>query len=138
MSVKDESGPKEWSISVHAPVGGGNCDVVLWDGTRLDGPKGKYFAELQALCGDFEFLLNDPIFFEMEYDPDSFSDDIILWAQTEFEPSVNTLVKRQLLSFDLSDDQHFSMLIHKPQSKTPSDDHNDDPDPDQPDPPSPT
>jgi hypothetical protein len=88
--------------------------VVLWEGTRTPGPPAKYFSQVRAICEDLAFLLNGPKYFEMVYDAGSFSDAVLLWMQTEFEPAVNFCARHELLTANLSySDGRFSVCINK-------------------------
>jgi hypothetical protein len=116
----------EWSVTVEAP----NV-VILWDGTRLEGPNNwqGLYAELQAVCGDFEFLLNSKTFFSMRYDPGSFTNEVALWLETDFEPTVNCIAKHQLLTIETNEDGEILMTVHNQASKDQTQqqhDHDDD------------
>lgn len=85
------------------------------------------YAELQAICGDFEFLLNSKTFFAQKYDAGSFSQDIVLWMQTDFESAVNCVAKRQLVTIESDDDvtDELLMTVYKEASTDHDDDEND-------------
>lgn len=122
-AVEKNGRARAWNISVELPVvskldGKFRSTVVLWDGTRLEGPgsadrDNSSYAELQAICGDLEFLLNSETFYEMQYDPKSFSEQIALWMETDLEPIINSRTKMPLLDVDHSEDGHLAVRIHK-------------------------
>jgi len=98
----------------------GLCRVRLWDGTLIDGPECKYSEELSAFCDDFTFVIDTPTIFEMQYDSGSFSEPLMLWLESEFEPAVNCIAKRSLLTITRepneahdAEDRLFSFTVQK-------------------------
>lgn len=105
---KRDSVHYDWPIRVENNVENNTCEIILWDETTLEAPK-EHYREIDAFVGDFEYLLNHDSFYAIKYDPDSFSSTLVVWLQTVFEPAVNCLVKRRLITIDC-DDQDFVML----------------------------
>lgn len=91
----------------------GRCRVTLWEGTTIDGPEGVHQEELSAFCEDLSYLLDSPVFFEIKYDPGSFSDPLMLWLESEFEPAVNCIFKRQLVEIERSEDGFLALTVQK-------------------------
>lgn len=99
------------------------CRLVLWDGTTIKAPFYLY-EELDAWCGDFEYLFNSPTFYEMKYDPWSFTPELIKFIETEFEPTVNYRAKRKLLEIESNTEGHFSITVHKNNDDNDQDNNN--------------
>lgn len=96
----------------------GLCRVTLWDGTLVDGPAIGLSDELKAFCEDLSFLIESPTFFEMKYDAGSFSDELMLWLESELEPAVNCVAKRSEARFSIAinscqEDRSLSLLVDK-------------------------
>jgi hypothetical protein len=138
---KDDTKTENKWINVELPArcsdGLERCTIILWDQTRLTGPPGLngFYSELQALTGDFEFLLNDKVFFEMHYDPGSFGEEIMNWAESEFEPMVNRCARQtdvdqsvigQVITIERSDDDYLLLRVNKKTASSYSDDETDD------------
>ena len=100
----------------------GLCRVTLWDGTLIDGPEIGLSDELKAFCEDLSFLIESPTFFEMKYDPGSFTDALMLWLESELEPAVNCVAKRSKAQFSIAinscqDDHSLTLLVDKQNDK---------------------
>lgn len=125
-SYRDGWSEANSNLSVRAE-GDGTATVLVF-GTSLSCPLKDRYQELVALMGDVEFLLESPKFFEMKYDPGSFSDDVCLWMQSEFEPIFNCCAKRKILTVERVDGDHLSIHLDKPDTPTAQDDLADDDD----------